>query len=117
VSAKKAGKGSVVLPSGKSVPAVDVREVLNASVRRSLDAAKRRADAGNRLQRPGNQLLVARDALKDAVDALDAVIDEPQFQGLRENVTMLVDEVSVLMERIVAVLQSESSSEDLFADD
>lgn len=116
VAAKHAGDGEVVLPTGASVPAPDVRDALNASVKNSLEAAKRRADAGNRLQRPGNQLLAARNALKDAADALDVVIDEPQFQSLIEGVASLVDEVAVQLDRINAVLQPDADSDDAFAD-
>lgn len=117
VATKQAGEGDVTLPAGKTLPAADVRAVLNTSVKRSLDTAKRRAEAGSRLVRPASGLVAARTGLKDAVEALDAVIDEPQFQSQRENVLMLVDEVSVLLERIVALLQPDMEAIDAYAAD
>lgn len=106
VDTKRAGDGDVTLPDGEKVPAPDVRETLNRSVVRGLDAVRRRAAAGTRLNRPGNGLTQARNGLRDALDALDEVVDDPEFGVHRDNVVGLVDEVTTLVERVSAVLET-----------
>lgn len=104
VSAKRAGDGDVELPTGDVVAASDVREALAGSVGRGLAATKRRSLAGSKLQRPAFGLSQARSGLKDALDALDEVSDQPEFASQRENVLLLVDEVTNLLDRIVEEL-------------
>jgi hypothetical protein len=97
VAAKRAGDGDVTLPDGTNLPAGDVRDSLQASVGRGLDAVKRRASAGSRLSRPANVLAQARNNLSDAQDALDDVIDDPLFDSQRDNVSAVVDELTELL--------------------
>jgi hypothetical protein len=112
VAATRAGDGDLMLDDGEVVPAADVREVLMGSVSRGLASSKRRSLAGNRLQRPAYGLTQARTGLKETLDALDEVSDLPEFSPHRENVIVLVDEITELLERVTQVVQESVEIED-----
>lgn len=100
VAAKRAGDGSVKLPDGSKAAAADVREALAGSVKRGLDAVKRRNAAGTRIQRPASALESAKKALKEAVDAIDDVVEESAFRAAKAGVIDLYDDVVELLAQL-----------------
>jgi len=104
IAAKRAGDGAIVLPGGSSVPAPEVREALSGSVKRGLDAVKRRAAAGSRIQRPANALEAAKKSLREAIDALDDVVEESAFAAARAAVIDLHAEVVDLVAQLDDIL-------------
>lgn len=111
VTATRSGDAEITLENGESAPAIDVREALQASVGRGLAASKRRSLAGSRLQRPAFGLTQARSGLKEALDALDEVAELPEFSPQRDNVLLLVDEVTELLERVAEAAQGDDDSD------
>ena len=77
--------------------------------RQGLAASKRRSLAGSRLQRPAFGLTQARSGLKEALDALDEVAELPEFTPQRENVLLLIDELTELLEKVAEAAQSDDS--------
>lgn len=110
IAAKRAGDGAVNLPGGSSASAPEVREAITGSVKRGLDAVKRRAAAGSRIQRPANALESAKKSLKDAVDALDDVVEERAFAAARAAVVDLHLEIVDLVAQLDDILGVNGSS-------
>jgi hypothetical protein len=111
VAASSAGDGDVTLDSGEAVPAGDVRDSLAASVSRGLAASKRRSLAGNRLQRPAYGLNQALAGLRETLNALDEVSDMPEFSSHRDNVLLLLDEITELLDKVTeAVLEDDTEA-------
>lgn len=115
-SVAKAGEAEITLENGESVPAPDVREALQASVARGLAASKRRSLAGSRLQRPAFGLTQARSGLKEALEALDEVAELPEFSPHRDNVLLLIDEVTELLDKVAEAAQGSDSDVSDFND-
>lgn len=105
VNAHRAGDGEVTLPSGATVPASDVRTLVNSSVSLAIETEKARARSGSRLQQPTKSLGEAQAALKAAYDAIETVIEDDEFQPLRSGVAELADEVAELLEGIIDLLE------------
>ncbi|WP_350350469.1 hypothetical protein ABS642_13335 [Microbacterium sp. A8/3-1] len=109
VIATRAGDTEVALGNGETAPAADVREALQASVSRGLAASKRRSLAGSRLHRPAFGLTQARSGLKEALDALDEVAELPEFSPHRDNMLLLIDEVTELLEKVTEAAQGDGA--------
>ncbi|HEX8080855.1 MAG TPA: hypothetical protein VF557_11635 [Jatrophihabitans sp.] len=104
VAAKNGGEVNITLPDGTTAPAADVRAALSESVKRGLDAVKRRQAAGSRIRRPATSLTQARNNLRDALDALDEVGDDAGFLAIREETVALADDITGLLSEIKAAL-------------
>lgn len=115
VSAAQAGDSDIELGNGTVVPAADVKDVLIGSINRGLEARKRKSLAGSKLQRPLYGLTQARAGLREALDGVDEVGGRPEFEPLREDALILVDEVTDLLERIAEALQE--GAEDATSDE
>lgn len=109
VQVSRTDAGQVELSNGEVVPAVDVKETLQASVSRGLAAAKRRALAGSKLQRPAFGLNQARTGLREALDSLDEVGELEEFAPHREGVALLIDEITELLEKVAEAAEFEDS--------
>ena len=114
VSAAQADGSDIELANGTVVPAADIKDVLIGSINRGLEARKRKSLAGSKLQRPIYGLTQARIGLREALEGLDEVGGRPEFEPLRDDALILVDEVGDLLDRINEVLQE--ADDDVAAD-
>lgn len=100
----------IVLPSGDTAPADEVRQTLRHHLGRGLETQRRRAKAGSRLQRPMNALNQARTHLSDAVDALEDVLDDPAFQSAREQAVATLEDIADLVASLAGALGMDDSA-------
>lgn len=107
VSAAQAGDTDIELANGAVVPAADVKDTLIGSITRGLEARKRRSLAGSKLQRPLYGLTQAQMGLRVALEAIDEVGGHREFQPLRDEVLLLVDEVGDLLDKVADALQDD----------